>query len=303
MKSPIVFLFAFICTLFLFNSSFGLATPGIPCAGNCDSTTWSEPRFISFNSDIDNCPECWIGFWFTERVCNDEPEFQMLEVVWSEECSSCYSVQEIFRMAFEQSLFYLTNGGLPEVDTCTNMVRFITAPCWQQVNVIGNTVWGPCNTSTCCETKYKICHPSPLVVTWEVISGPTSGVCPDSLCWYICGWFNYSDSANKKVNPPPDNKIQGQINDNLLNSSKCTIFPNPVNNCFTIYVEDEKNLDINVEINNIYGSQIFQDIISGNGKSSRITVQTENWVSGVYFCKVKSGKQLIFNKTILIIKN
>ena len=81
--------------------------------------------------------------------------------------------------------------------------------------------------------------------------------------------------------------------ENFMNTT--TIFPNPVNNVFTIKTNDNNSTGLSIKIYNLFGSKVSEKV---NLKSNTIEVSGLN--AGIYILKVINGAS---QKTFKLVKN
>ena len=77
-------------------------------------------------------------------------------------------------------------------------------------------------------------------------------------------------------------------------------FPNPVNGTTTFNVSLKKASSILVEVTDVVGKVIYTETIAaGVAGSQTITLNTNNWQSGVYFYSVTAGAQKVTKQMIV----
>ena len=81
--------------------------------------------------------------------------------------------------------------------------------------------------------------------------------------------------------------------ENFMNTT--TIFPNPVNNVFTIKTNENNSIGLSIKIYNLFGSKVSEKV---NLKSNIIEVSALN--AGIYILKVTNGAS---QKTFKLVKN
>ena len=81
--------------------------------------------------------------------------------------------------------------------------------------------------------------------------------------------------------------------ENFMNTT--TIFPNPVNNVFTIKTNENNSIGLSIKIYNLFGSKVSEKV---NLKSNTIEVSALN--AGIYILKVTNGAS---QKTFKLVKN
>ena len=81
--------------------------------------------------------------------------------------------------------------------------------------------------------------------------------------------------------------------ENFMNTT--TIFPNPVNNVFTIKTNENNSIGLSIKIYNLFGSKVSEKV---NLKSNTIEVSALN--AGIYILKVTDGAS---QKTFKLVKN
>ena len=80
---------------------------------------------------------------------------------------------------------------------------------------------------------------------------------------------------------------------NVLNNVK--VFPNPVRSTFTIQIDESKITNYQVNIVNLAGQTVF----SNNYSNPFISVNTENFTSGMYLLNIKTNDGRIYNSKLL----
>ena len=83
-------------------------------------------------------------------------------------------------------------------------------------------------------------------------------------------------------------------------NSKLSIFPNPTNSSTKIVLENLADLNVDVSLINILGSEVSKlyagEIVS---KYQEISADLSNLEKGIYFVKLKSGRETKQRKLIL----
>lgn len=74
--------------------------------------------------------------------------------------------------------------------------------------------------------------------------------------------------------------------------------PNPSNGMFELVFESETLEDLNYEVYDIVGKQLFKDLIKKGVKSSFVNL--ENYPQGMYLFHIKTGNTLVKKKLIKI---
>ncbi len=90
------------------------------------------------------------------------------------------------------------------------------------------------------------------------------------------------------------------INENNPDKIIVNAYPNPFNNKLNIDITSKNNENINLTLFNTIGEVIFRKAILQNNHQI-ITINTENYPSGVYFCKIE-GKNTNFVKKVVLSK-
>ena len=77
-----------------------------------------------------------------------------------------------------------------------------------------------------------------------------------------------------------------------LTSTNLSVYPNPVDQQFTIEFLQTKNQEIQIEIINGMG-QVIEYIENKSLENNKITISTENWATGLYTVRLHSGNELM----------
>lgn len=82
-------------------------------------------------------------------------------------------------------------------------------------------------------------------------------------------------------------------------SNSFDLYPNPANNTVNISFELKKDEDVTMEIYNMQGARVATPIIGNKTKGKhKVTLNTGNMSSGMYFVKLNYGEEMITKKFI-----
>jgi len=277
-------------------SSFSQAPPPIPCVGDCPLNTWGVSRYYSFEPDPVNCPDCWIGYWMTERICNGNREFQITKVIFPSDCYSCYSLQTIWQMVLEDCITHLTIC-MPEKGFCFDNVSLTNAPCWTQITNPQNPheYWlVPCYESGCCEIVYQICHwDNPDRVVWTVVQSPEmSYLCQSQGCFYVCEWLSIDGFA---YFPYPKKSLGYDNSDNTV-----SISPNPANDKILLSLNLSIDENYRIQIYDIIGNLVYNEMNEFSNANNKVSIETRNWNNGVYYLLINSNEINLIKKVFIV---
>lgn len=97
----------------------------------------------------------------------------------------------------------------------------------------------------------------------------------------------------------PDSKRIGGSNNDIVNSAKYNIYPNPADDYFTIeYIEGR--IGNKIELVDIVGKTVFSQTI--NNEKARQEIRINELPEGVYFCRIYDEKLEVFTSKIVILE-
>lgn len=124
---------------------------------------------------------------------------------------------------------------------------------------------------------------------YTLVSQNVNGNINDPMNWDICNLHGSPGASSPNPCVPDTNTF---VADLVLNLK---IYPNPVNNYFTLEISSAQKKQINLF--DVQGRLLFSE----NSQSSRVLVDCSSYDAGVYFVEVKFGNQ-IFRDRILKLK-
>jgi hypothetical protein len=81
-----------------------------------------------------------------------------------------------------------------------------------------------------------------------------------------------------------------------------TVYPNPTNSAFTIEFNSITNSEINIEIYNTLGKEIFNKELNSLSGQFKERINLEDFSEGIYFVNIISSTGQLYTKRICYIK-
>ena len=95
-----------------------------------------------------------------------------------------------------------------------------------------------------------------------------------------CGIFRDGEAEDYLITL----KSKGTTDVSSYSIEVLAVYPNPVDNFFNIKLLSNQSEDLHIEIHDEFGRSIYVD----KPKSNHVTVNTSEWISGVYFLTIQN---------------
>lgn len=294
------FVLALTAFLFAVQSAFAVDPP---CPYEpCSTATWIEDSFTY----SPNCSGCSMTVSFIERAndCYYPPvhEIQLLSFVFTGDCYDCYTSEEIFMIAYKQTL--LNSGFLPPLNQCYDGYEVQNVACWK-IHIIKETpteiLWEavPCNVEDCCWYEFRICNIGGQYTIYYIDSVSPVLFCGsegDDACWYVCEWiYDY-------YNPGPAFPDPSGAETERSTDKKSYVKPNPSNDEASLYFISGETGNFTLEIFDINGNIVEKALISKNSSKFIYKIKLGMYENGVYFYNISSNKEVISNGKFNVVK-
>lgn len=111
---------------------------------------------------------------------------------------------------------------------------------------------------------------------------------------------NGSDSLTKSefINYSTEHCITG-IEPFVATNSNISVFPNPANESLTIVLGSVASENITVQLFDLLGKMVLNDVVSGDVQDQMIQVNTSNLKDGVYLIRINNGKTSASSRIII----
>jgi hypothetical protein len=133
----------------------------------------------------------------------------------------------------------------------------------------------------------------------QTINDPLYTIYQSTATWKVETQWSITCSPTRSFSTSVSNKYSNvvtKVDENSLEQS-VSIFPNPSAGKFTfLYKSSElKNLQFNIEVYNVLGEKIYDQLKDSNDFDIDLADQTK----GVYFIKVKTGEELFTSRLVI----
>jgi hypothetical protein len=122
---------------------------------------------------------------------------------------------------------------------------------------------------------------------------------------YVYGWFdNFLDFGSSSIVASNQNSFMGVLGESLdikeYQDNKAflfTLYPNPANQVVNILIDDDSFEETEILINDISGRTIYSQFFPKGEQSTSVDIS--EFSSGIYFVKLKSGKNVGVEKLVV----
>ena len=137
--------------------------------------------------------------------------------------------------------------------------------------------------------SFKVSDILPVSANMQVRFETRSQFPFDALLEAAVDVFQVVDSANIQVGNP------------VIPSAKfsVTASPNPASNRFDLVIQSDERTSVEIEIYDVIGNVYHRQQSLVNGPLERVSIETSNWASGIYFARISQGGNISTERIVI----
>ncbi len=86
----------------------------------------------------------------------------------------------------------------------------------------------------------------------------------------------------------------------MVEQNQLKVYPNPTSGTFTLSFNTERTVEYQISIKDILGRSMFENTIRGTGDDKYLFLNSIDWESGIYFVSIRSGRNRIQSKRLVV---